>query len=320
MRLLFAVVLILAACLAAADVPALNDAPSKRLLRSTVRVDEEEERGAWDTLSNKFAKVILKPNQFAVRNMDDPKVAKAAKTTLLKTFKSVDPQKFNSVENFFRGKAFNNLENYVLRLNKQDINKQTSVAKLLTQWAVEGKTSAEVTKLFPKGLGANYYLHLENKYSGILMDLARDSQKRATRLAKLERARAAATTTFTRVPVEMLDVEAVGSDLPRAEQDETMEDLAFFLDNFGSTQAVRIKLQEQEKDIKRLEKKVRRLLIGQGMADAAQEEEDRDSGRHSSTNDEEDVSTIMTNLHFFLQTFGSTRARTTQSRYRQSQV
>ncbi|KAG1709528.1 hypothetical protein DVH05_020178 [Phytophthora capsici] len=229
MRLLFAVVLILAACLAAADVPALNDAPSKRLLRSTVRVDEEEERGAWDTLSNKFAKVILKPNQFAVRNMDDPKVAKAAKTTLLKTFKSVDPQKFNSVENFFRGKAFNNLENYVLRLNKQDINKQTSVAKvlstglgdekafhlfltatqssdravkksgkffrdqLLTQWAVEGKTSAEVTKLFPKGLGANYYLHLENKYSGILMDLARDSQKRATRLAKLERARAAAT-------------------------------------------------------------------------------------------------------------------------------
>ncbi|KAG1709529.1 hypothetical protein DVH05_020179 [Phytophthora capsici] len=87
-----------------------------------------------------------------------------------------------------------------------------------------------------------------------------------------------------------------------------MEDLAFFLDNFGSTQAVRIKLQEQEKDIKRLEKKVRRLLIGQGMADAAQEEEDRDSGRHSSTNDEEDVSTIMTNLHFFLQTFGSTRA------------
>ncbi|KAL3658184.1 hypothetical protein V7S43_016814 [Phytophthora oleae] len=90
-----------------------------------------------------------------------------------------------------------------------------------------------------------------------------------------------------------------------------MTDLAFFLDKFGSTQAVRLKLQEQEKDIKRLEKQVRRLLIGQEMAVVAQEERERNSERNSPTNsgnNEEDVGSIMANLHFFLQTFGSTRA------------
>ncbi|KAK1940529.1 hypothetical protein P3T76_007980 [Phytophthora citrophthora] len=109
----------------------------------------------------------------------------------------------------------------------------------------------------------------------------------------------------------MLDIEAVGSDLPQAEQDETMADLVFFLNTFGSTQAVRLKLQEQEKDIRRLEKQVRRFLIGQGMADVAQEERTGNREQKSSTssgNREEDVGTIMTNLHFFLQTFGSTRA------------
>ncbi|KAG1709546.1 hypothetical protein DVH05_020196 [Phytophthora capsici] len=228
MRLLFVVVLILAASLAAADVSALRDAPSKRLLRSPVSVDEEEERGMVDTLLDKVAKVVLKPNQFAVRTMDDRKVVKAAKTSLLKTFKSVDPMKFNSVEEFFRGKAFNNLENYILRLNKQDINKQTSVAKvfstgfgdeqafhlfftatqssdeavkrsgtffrdqLLTQWATEGKTWTDVAKTIPKGLPSIDYTHIEKVYFAILTNLARDSQGRATHLAKLERARAIA--------------------------------------------------------------------------------------------------------------------------------
>ncbi|ETI42662.1 hypothetical protein F443_12219 [Phytophthora nicotianae P1569] len=46
----------------------------------------------------------------------------------------------------------------------------------------------------------------------------------------------------------MLDVTTVGSELAPAQQDSTLADLLFFLDQFGSTRAVRIKLHEQQKD------------------------------------------------------------------------
>ncbi|KAL3658185.1 hypothetical protein V7S43_016815 [Phytophthora oleae] len=221
MRLLFVVALALAAFLAAADVSALNDAPSKRLLRATASVDEEEERGMWQSLSNSVTKLLIKPNQVAVKTMDNPKIAEVTRTSLLKTFKSVDPKKFNSVEDLFSSKAFNGLENYVYRLNQQSANKQTSVAKvfssgfgdeqalhlfftaarssdrkvkqsgrffqdqLLTQWATEGKTWKEISAVVP----VQYSSYFEKKYTGIIVNLIRDSQAKSTRLAK---ARAAA--------------------------------------------------------------------------------------------------------------------------------
>ncbi|KAG6621347.1 WRKY transcription factor 19 [Phytophthora cinnamomi] len=89
-----------------------------------------------------------------------------------------------------------------------------------------------------------------------------------------------------RVQQQMRDPSAVGSDLTPAQQDEVMADLAFFLDEFGSTRAVRTKLQEQESDIKRLDGIVRRLL--------------------SDENDGADET--MVDLDFFLRSFGSTRA------------
>ncbi|KAK1940531.1 hypothetical protein P3T76_007982 [Phytophthora citrophthora] len=221
MRLLIVFALTLAAFLAAADVSALNDAPSKRLLRSTVSVDEEEERGLWQTLPSSITK-LLKPT--AVKALDDPKIAKVTGTSLFQTFKAVNPNKFNSVDDLFSSKAFSGLEAYVYRLNQQNIDKQTSVAKvfssgfgdkramqlfvdaarssdekvkysgnyfrdqLLTQWAMEGMKWKKVSKIVP----AKYTSYFEKKYTTLLIELAIDSQKKATRLAKLERARAVA--------------------------------------------------------------------------------------------------------------------------------
>ncbi|ETK82689.1 hypothetical protein F441_12198 [Phytophthora nicotianae CJ01A1] len=58
----------------------------------------------------------------------------------------------------------------------------------------------------------------------------------------------------------MLDVTMVGSELAPAQQDSTLADLLFFLDQFGSTRAVRIKLHEQQSEIRRLERQVERLM------------------------------------------------------------
>ncbi|ETL89304.1 hypothetical protein L917_11707 [Phytophthora nicotianae] len=58
----------------------------------------------------------------------------------------------------------------------------------------------------------------------------------------------------------MLDVTTVGSELAPAQQDSTLADLLFFLDQFGSTRAVRIKLHEQQSEIRRLERQVERLM------------------------------------------------------------
>lgn len=43
----------------------------------------------------------------------------------------------------------------------------------------------------------------------------------------------------------MVNVKAVGADLTPAQQDEVMEDLSFFLDEFGSTSAVRLELRSR---------------------------------------------------------------------------
>ncbi|KAL4093662.1 hypothetical protein PRIC1_011094 [Phytophthora ramorum] len=100
----------------------------------------------------------------------------------------------------------------------------------------------------------------------------------------------------------MLDVKAVGSDLTPAQRDETLGDVKFFLDEFGSTRAVRVKLQEQENDIKRLERLVR------GESSHEDEEKDEDTAINSGANAVEDVDETMADLDFFLRTFGSTRA------------
>ncbi|GMF51484.1 unnamed protein product [Phytophthora fragariaefolia] len=99
----------------------------------------------------------------------------------------------------------------------------------------------------------------------------------------------------------MMDIEAVGSDLTSAQQDEVMADLSFFLDEFGSTRAVRVKLQEQQKEIRRL----------MNLKSGGLREEDMNNEEfaiHSSEHVSGGVNEIMVDLEFFLRTFGSTRA------------
>ncbi|ETO71381.1 hypothetical protein F444_12309 [Phytophthora nicotianae P1976] len=102
----------------------------------------------------------------------------------------------------------------------------------------------------------------------------------------------------------MLDVKGVGSNLTLAEQDEAIADLTFFFDEFGSTGAVRDKLEEQESDIKFLHHQIRCLLNHQSDG-FVREEGERD--KKSRTDIAEDVDETMKNLDFFIRTFGSTR-------------
>ncbi|KAF1777720.1 hypothetical protein GQ600_97 [Phytophthora cactorum] len=103
----------------------------------------------------------------------------------------------------------------------------------------------------------------------------------------------------------MLDVKRVGADLTPAEQDEAIADLAFFLDEFGSTGAVRAKLEEQESDIKRLHDQIRRLLTHQN--DLREEGGHNRSSSNTSTHPGEGVDETMKDLDFFITTFGTTR-------------
>ncbi|KAG7391379.1 hypothetical protein PHYPSEUDO_004914 [Phytophthora pseudosyringae] len=120
----------------------------------------------------------------------------------------------------------------------------------------------------------------------------------------------------------MVDVKSVGSNLTPAQRDETMADLAFFLDEFGSTHAVRIKLREQESDVRRLRKRVRRLLGNVNDANAPREEEEKDTNDdvNATESTEEGVDDIMTDLHFFLQTFGSTRAVRAKLKHQREEI
>ncbi|KAL3658183.1 hypothetical protein V7S43_016813 [Phytophthora oleae] len=91
-------------------------------------------------------------------------------------------------------------------------------------------------------------------------------------------------------------------------KDQTIEDLAFFLDEYGPTHAVRAKLEEQGREIRRLRGHVKQLLLllsGRTPSREWQEEE-----RISTTGEENEqsVAGIMTDLDFFFRKFGSTRA------------
>jgi hypothetical protein len=109
----------------------------------------------------------------------------------------------------------------------------------------------------------------------------------------------------------MLDIAAVGAALTRAQQDEALNDLAFFLDEFGSTRAVRVKLQDQESDIKRFKVQVRQLASDGSGACHTNEEVEEDANRQESATTcsaTEDADETMAHLDFFLRTYGSTRA------------
>ncbi|KAE9292360.1 hypothetical protein PF008_g25088 [Phytophthora fragariae] len=112
----------------------------------------------------------------------------------------------------------------------------------------------------------------------------------------------------------MLDVTTVGSDLTPVQQAETIADLAAFLDEFGSTRAVRIKLQEQEGDIARLRRHVQRFLAFRAEDENAQDEPEKDANvgeiveNNAIETTEKDVDETMVDLDFFLKTYKSTRA------------
>lgn len=101
----------------------------------------------------------------------------------------------------------------------------------------------------------------------------------------------------------MLDVRSVGADLTPEQLDETMADVSYFLDEFGSTGAARRKLLEQRRDVRQLKNVVARRL-GKTPEPVAPEEP-RDLVDVDAPSDE--VDRIMTDVQFFLDTFGSTR-------------
>ncbi|KAJ8579122.1 hypothetical protein ON010_g74 [Phytophthora cinnamomi] len=111
----------------------------------------------------------------------------------------------------------------------------------------------------------------------------------------------------------MVDVTTVGSDLTPAQQRETIADLVFFLDEFGSTRAVRAKLQEQERDIERLGKQVQGLLtVRRAKVEKVQREPENDTNDGEIAEnievETEDADKTMVDLDFFLKTYKSTRA------------
>ncbi|KAG6943297.1 hypothetical protein JG688_00017671, partial [Phytophthora aleatoria] len=100
----------------------------------------------------------------------------------------------------------------------------------------------------------------------------------------------------------MLDVTAVGSNLTPEQQEATMADLAFFLDEFGSTRAVRVKLHEQQRDIQRLGSQVQRLVNGRGGEEDKNGTNDEEIAVERNQNDLNDVDEIMADVDFFLRT------------------
>ncbi|KUF89831.1 hypothetical protein AM587_10013148 [Phytophthora nicotianae] len=104
----------------------------------------------------------------------------------------------------------------------------------------------------------------------------------------------------------MLDVKAVGANLTPEQQEATLADLNFFLDEFGSTRAVRVKLQEQQRDIQRLGGQVRRLVNGRGEDE--HDKRDDEITVESNQSDPNGVDEIMADVDFFLRAYGSTRA------------
>ncbi|KAK1942977.1 hypothetical protein P3T76_005614 [Phytophthora citrophthora] len=95
----------------------------------------------------------------------------------------------------------------------------------------------------------------------------------------------------------ILDVTSVGTNLTPEQQEATLADLAFFLDNYGSTRAVRAKLKKQKREIQRLIDCLRKLLNGEDPGES--ERRAADSGgleEHAC-----DVNETMVDLDFFPQ-------------------
>ncbi|GMF64782.1 unnamed protein product [Phytophthora lilii] len=120
----------------------------------------------------------------------------------------------------------------------------------------------------------------------------------------------------------MLDVRAVGADLTPAQRDETVKDVAFFLDEFGSTRAVRARLRAQELEVGRLQKRVWTLLGNDNMSNLQQEEEngDKEMALDKTEKEDEGVDDIMADLDFFLRNYGSTRAVRTELQNQKQQL
>ncbi|KAF4034964.1 hypothetical protein GN244_ATG13079 [Phytophthora infestans] len=103
----------------------------------------------------------------------------------------------------------------------------------------------------------------------------------------------------------MLDVTAVGSNLTPEQQEETLSDLAYLLDEFGSTRAVRVKLSEQQREIQRLGG---RLLNGRGVEEDEKNSTNEEIAVKKNQGGPNDVDEIMADVDFFLRVYGSTHA------------
>ncbi|KAG7397850.1 hypothetical protein PHYBOEH_012041 [Phytophthora boehmeriae] len=94
-----------------------------------------------------------------------------------------------------------------------------------------------------------------------------------------------------------------GNQLQYEMLEDIKKDLNFFLDEFGSTAAVRRTLRLQSKEIERLEFQVRRLQGRRGRAPAQDAEESEEE-----KSEKDDVDRIQKDVAFFIEAFGSTRA------------
>lgn len=103
----------------------------------------------------------------------------------------------------------------------------------------------------------------------------------------------------------MPDMCTVESELTPEQLHATIEDVKYFLDDFGSTRAVRRTLLEQKSDIRQLKCTIKRLteqpseFVGDYDSNGAR----LDDVYH---NDECAVDCIMTDVQFFMETYGST--------------
>ncbi|RLN51650.1 hypothetical protein BBJ29_003269 [Phytophthora kernoviae] len=109
----------------------------------------------------------------------------------------------------------------------------------------------------------------------------------------------------------MVDLGAAWGDLTPEQLRETVEDVTYFLGEFGSTGAVRRKLHEQSSDIHHLGNSVRRFLGKPQEPEKLYSEEGYGFiingivGCDESLDDE--VDRTMVDVKFFLEKFGATR-------------
>ncbi|KAL3658182.1 hypothetical protein V7S43_016812 [Phytophthora oleae] len=106
----------------------------------------------------------------------------------------------------------------------------------------------------------------------------------------------------------MLDVTSVGANLTVEQREAILADLTFFLDNYGSTRAVRAKLKEQQREIQRLIDRLQQLLNGCGGKDSREDERQAAANEELFDDDVGDADETMADVDFFLRVYGSTHA------------